>query len=50
MEFEKIYDFVRYMADRFKHKMELIMITVQPAVAGSLYIDEKEEAMMKVEF
>jgi len=48
-EFGKIYDFVRYIADRFKHKMELIMITVQPAVAGSLYIDEKEEAMVCME-
>lgn len=48
-EFAKIYDFVRYISDRFQHKMELIMITLQPAVAGSLYIDEKEEAMICME-
>ena len=48
-EFAKIYDFVHYIAERFKHKMELIMITLQPAVAGSLYNDEKEEAMICME-
>ncbi len=48
-EFAKIYDFVRYISDRFKHNMELIMITLQPAVAGSLYIDEKEAAMTCME-
>lgn len=48
-EFAKIYDFVRYIADRFSHNLELIMITVQPEVAGSLYIDEKEAAMLCME-
>ena len=48
-EFAKMYDFVQCIAERFKHKMELIMITLQPAVAGSLYIDEKEEAMICME-
>ena len=44
-----MFDFVRCIADRFQHNMELIMITVQPAVAGSLYIDEKEKAMTYME-
>ena len=48
-EFAKIYDFVRCIVDRFQHNMELIMITLQPAVAGSLYIDEKEQAMTCME-
>ena len=48
-EFAKVYDFVRYIADRFSHNLELIMITVQPEVAGSLYIDEKEAAMLCME-
>ena len=48
-EFAKMFDFVRCIADRFQHNMELIMITVQPAVAGSLYIDEKEKAMTYME-
>ena len=48
-EFAKMFDFVRSIADRFSHNMELIMITVQPAVAGSLYIDEKEKAMTYME-
>jgi len=48
-EFAKIYDFVRYIADRFSHNLELIMITVQPKVSGSLYIDEKEAAMLCME-
>ncbi len=48
-EFAKIYDFVRYISDRFKHNMELIMITLQPEVEGSLYIDEKEMAMTCME-
>jgi len=48
-EFNKVYEYVRYLADRFQHNMELIMITVQPAVAGSLYIDEKERAMTYME-
>lgn len=48
-EFAKIYDFVRCISDRFQHNMELIMITLQPAVAGSLYIDEKEQAMTCME-
>ena len=48
-EFAKVYDFVRYIADRFSHNLELIMITVQPEVSGSLYIDEKEAAMLCME-
>ena len=48
-EFTKMFDFVRSIADRFSHNMELIMITVQPVVAGSLYIDEKEKAMTYME-
>lgn len=48
-EFARMFDFVRSIADRFRHNMELIMITVQPAVAGSLYIDEKEKAMTYME-
>ncbi len=48
-EFAKIYDYVRYLTERFQHTMELIMITLQPAVAGSLYIDEKEKAMTCME-
>ncbi len=48
-EFAKMFDFVRSIADRFRHNLELIMITVQPAVAGSLYIDEKEKAMTYME-
>ncbi len=48
-EFAKMFDFVRSIADRFQHNLELIMITVQPAVAGSLYIDEKEKAMTYME-
>jgi len=48
-EFAKMFDFVRSIADRFQHNLELIMITVQPAVAGSLYIDEKEQAMVCME-
>lgn len=48
-EFGKVYEYVCCLADRFKHKLELIMITVQPAVADSLYIDEKERAMTYME-
>lgn len=48
-EFARIYDYVRCLTDRFQHNMELIMITLQPAVAGSLYIDEKERAMTCME-
>lgn len=48
-EFTKMFDFVRSIADRFSHNMELIMITIQPVVAGSLYIDEKEKAMTYME-
>jgi len=48
-EFAKIYDFVRNLTERYQHTMELIMVTLQPAVAGSLYIDEKERAMTCME-
>ena len=48
-EFSKFYDFVRSISERFQHSMELIMITLQPAVEGSLYIDEKEQAMLCME-
>ena len=48
-EFARIYDYVRNLTDRFQQNMELIMITIQPAVAGSLYIDEKERAMTVME-
>ena len=44
-EFAKIYDFVRHLTERYQYKMQLIMITLQPAIEGSLYIDEKEAAM-----
>jgi len=44
-EFAKIYDFVRHLTERYQYKMQLIMVTMQPVEAGSLYIDEKEEAM-----
>lgn len=48
-EFAKIYDFVHHLTERYEYRMELIMITLQPAVAGSLYIDEKERAMTCME-
>ena len=48
-EFAKIYDFVRHLTERYKHKMQLMMITLQPEVPGSLYIDEKEQAMFCME-
>lgn len=48
-EFARIYDYIRYLTNRFQHKMELIMITLQPAEPGSLYIDEKERAMTCME-
>ncbi|MBP3579068.1 MAG: diguanylate cyclase, partial [Lachnospiraceae bacterium] len=38
-------DFVRHLTERYQYKMQLIMVTMQPVEAGSLYIDEKEEAM-----
>ena len=48
-EFTKIYDYVRCLTNRFRYNMELVLITVQPAVPGSLYIDEKEQAMLSME-
>lgn len=48
-EFAKIYDFICHLTERYQYKMQLIMITLQPVVAGSLYIDEKEAAMTCME-
>lgn len=48
-EFTKIYDYVRCLTNRFRYNMELVLITLQPAVADSLYIDEKEQAMLSME-
>ena len=48
-EFSRIYDYIRCLTDRFQHKMELIMITLQPAEDNKLYIDEKEQAMTCME-
>jgi len=48
-EFTKIYDYVRCLTNRFRYNMELVLITVQPAVAEGLYIDEKEQAMLSME-
>ena len=48
-EFSRVYDYIRHLTERYEHSMELIMITLQPAEPGSLYIDEKERAMTCME-
>ncbi len=48
-EFAKIYDFIYHLTERYQYKMQLIMITLQPEEAGSFYIDEKEQAMTRME-
>lgn len=48
-EFAKIYDFVSHLTERYEHCMQLIMITLQPAVANTLYLDEIEHAMSCME-
>lgn len=48
-EFAKIYDFINHLTERYQHRMQLIMITLQPAVVDTLYIDEIEHAMSCME-
>jgi len=48
-EFAKMYDFIKHLTERYEHRMQLIMITLQPAVVGTLYIDEIEYAMSCME-
>lgn len=48
-EFAKIYDFVNHLTERYEHGMQLIMITLQPAAADTLYLDEIEYAMSCME-
>jgi len=48
-EFAKIYDFISHLTERYEHQMQLIMVTLQPVVAGTLYIDEIEHAMSCME-
>ncbi len=48
-EFAKIYDFISHLTERYEHCMQLIMITLQPAVADTLYLDEIEYAMSCME-
>lgn len=48
-EFARIYDFINHLTERYQHQMQLIMITLQPAVSGTLYIDEIEHAMSCME-
>ncbi|MBQ9699023.1 MAG: diguanylate cyclase, partial [Lachnospiraceae bacterium] len=48
-EFAKIYDFVQHLGARYDYDIQLVMITLGSANNNSLYIDEREHAMMCME-
>lgn len=48
-EFEKIYDFVRHLGERYDYDIQLLMITVDTVNGEGLYIDEREKVMNSME-
>lgn len=48
-EFTKIYDYVKHLGERYGHKMQLLMITLDAVEGQKLDLDDQEHAMTCME-
>lgn len=48
-EFAKIYDYIRHLGERYDYNVQIMMITMEPAVQDNFYLEEREHIMTCME-